>query len=451
MGGETVMQITAIVLYGISGQKRVLPLRTGAVNIITGKSKTGKSAIGDIIDYCFGGSSCNIAEGFVRENVAWYALQLLHNGEHLFIARENPPQGQSSTNKCCYVIGTKEIPDNLEKATPIDNDGLEKMLSAKIGISENLFTPPPDRSRPTLLVNIRHTLYYCIQNQDETSSQKVLFHRQSEPFMPQSIKDSLPLLLGITNGDSLALESERTWLKREATILRRSIEEIELLKGNGLNRAISLLAEAREIGLLASDEQVDLTDYNNVRKALQSVNENKTFSTSASGIDRILSLQSKVENRQQEIDEISIDIRNTEKYLGQFEGYEAEVDQQGNRLESIGLFEQIDFDPNHCPLCSEPVSSHLPSAQDIRESITILANKLETVSRERPHLRKHVESLLAKRQHLREEIDAIQLEINAIYDENKEATRLRDLNSGERAERAHHQHAYARWRLYVAA
>jgi hypothetical protein len=290
------MQISAIILYGFNGQKRVLPLRPGAVNIITGRSKTGKSALGDIIDYCFGGSSCNVAEGFVRENVAWYALQLIHKGEHIIIARQNPPKGQASTNKCCYIIGAVEIPDSLTKATPIDNDGLEKMLSIRIGILENLFTPPADRSRPALTANIRHTLYYCIQNQDETASHKVLFHRQSEPFIPQSIKDSLPLFLGITNKDSLALEKERTQLKREATILRRSIEEAVLLKGNGLRKATMLLAEAKEVGLLAGDEQIDQSDYYDVRNALYSVNEQKPVKISISGIDRITLLQKKGES-----------------------------------------------------------------------------------------------------------------------------------------------------------
>ena len=98
--------------------------------------------IGDIIDYCFGGSSCNIAEGFVREHVAWYALQLVHNDEYLLIARENPPHGQASTNSCCYLMGAKNIPNDLTRATPIDNSGLEKLLSSKLGISENLFNPP---------------------------------------------------------------------------------------------------------------------------------------------------------------------------------------------------------------------------------------------------------------------------------------------------------------------
>ena len=130
------------------GKKEYFHLRKGPLNIITGKSKTGKSVIGDIIDYCFGGSSCNIAEGFVREHVAWYGLHLIHNGEYIFVARENPPRGQASTNNCCYIMGEKVIPDNLTLATPIDNEGLEKILSTKLGISENQSTPPPDQSRP---------------------------------------------------------------------------------------------------------------------------------------------------------------------------------------------------------------------------------------------------------------------------------------------------------------
>lgn len=64
------MQIKEIVLYGVNGQIRRLPFNLGTVNIISGKSKTGKSVIGDIIDYCLGGDSCNIADGVVRETVA---------------------------------------------------------------------------------------------------------------------------------------------------------------------------------------------------------------------------------------------------------------------------------------------------------------------------------------------------------------------------------------------
>ena len=63
-------------------------------------------------------------------------------------------------------------------------------------------------------------------------------------------------------------ESERTLLKREASILRTSIDEVEQLKGNGLNRATALLSEAKEIGILPEDIRIDLSAYDSVRNAM---------------------------------------------------------------------------------------------------------------------------------------------------------------------------------------
>ena len=360
--------------------------------------------------------------------MALYGLHLEHDGEFLFIARENPPAGQSSTNKCCYIVGTKEIPEDLSNATPIDNDGLEKFLSAKIGISENLFKPPSDQSRNPLSANIRHTLYYCIQNQDEIASQKMLFHRQSEPFMPQAIKDTLPYFLGIINENALILESERSQLTREYNIILRSINEVEMLKGNGLHRATELLAEAKEVGLLPSDIQVNLSDYNSVRQALNEACQWKSVDITIAGMDRISLLHSQLQINEQEIDGLSIDIRNSEEFLGQVRGYSEEVEHQKSRLESIGLFEQVDFDPTHCPLCSETVTLPLPSGDDIRNAISRLSDKLTSYQRT-PSFEKHIDGLTESRQRLREQSDAIQHEIHAIYEENKEALLLKDLNA----------------------
>ena len=81
------MQIRELVLYGRNGKVRHLPFSLGTVNIITGKSKSGKSAVGDIIDYCMGGSSCNIADGVVRDTVDWYGLLLQFEDEFLWLER----------------------------------------------------------------------------------------------------------------------------------------------------------------------------------------------------------------------------------------------------------------------------------------------------------------------------------------------------------------------------
>lgn len=46
------MQIKNIILYKDAERKRILPFDLGKVNIITGESKSGKTALINIVDYC---------------------------------------------------------------------------------------------------------------------------------------------------------------------------------------------------------------------------------------------------------------------------------------------------------------------------------------------------------------------------------------------------------------
>ncbi|WP_159396745.1 hypothetical protein [Sorangium cellulosum] len=91
------VQILDIVLYSHDGRKRVLPLKAGKVNIITGASQTGKSALSDIIDYCFGSDECHVAHGPLRLCVAWYGLRLQLALGQAFIARRCPPPKSRTT------------------------------------------------------------------------------------------------------------------------------------------------------------------------------------------------------------------------------------------------------------------------------------------------------------------------------------------------------------------
>lgn len=62
--------IEQIVLYSHDEQSRSLEIRPGQVNIITGDSGTGKSALIQVIDYCLGSRDCEIAD-FVKIRCSW--------------------------------------------------------------------------------------------------------------------------------------------------------------------------------------------------------------------------------------------------------------------------------------------------------------------------------------------------------------------------------------------
>lgn len=425
------MQIRELVLYGYNGKVRHLPFALGQVNIITGRSKSGKSVVGDIIDYCLGGDSCNIADGVVRDNVAWYGLLLQFEHERVFVARKNPDKGQQTTGVCYIDIGEKiEAPDNCDFSSNTNVSGIEESLTRRIGISENLNTPPEGQSRLPLAANIRHALYYCFQGQDEIAAKNFLFHHQSDDFITQAIKDTIPYFLGAISEEALALENERSILKRKLTLEKRKLEENRYLMGGGSERAISLIGEARQAGLIDASTQIDYQNYREMYSVLQTaMNWSPSMIGSNSGMDRLTFLQSKLQEIRDEFDEIGISLDNARKFVGETAGYSGEAQHQKMRLESIGLFEQLNFNPGKCPLCSGTLEQPLPSVEMIKASIDNLDKSIANVTREQPKLRAFISDLEREREKNQEEIKALEAEIDGLYQQESERARLRDINA----------------------
>lgn len=112
-------------------------------------------------------------------------------------------------------------------------------------------------------------MYYCFQGQDEIAAKNFLFHHQSEDFITQAIKDTIPYFLGAVSEEALALENERNILKRKLKIEKRKLEENRYLMGGGSERAIALIGEARRVGLIDPAMQIDYQDYQEMYLTLQ--------------------------------------------------------------------------------------------------------------------------------------------------------------------------------------
>lgn len=425
------MQILELVLYGYNQKVRHLPFKLGQVNIITGRSKSGKSAVGDIIDYCLGGESCNIADGVVRENVAWYGLLLQFEKERVFVARKNPDKGQQTTAMCYIEIGTNlEVPEQFNFSPNTNASGVEEALTRRIGISENLNTPPVSQSRLPLAANIRHSLFYCFQGQDEIAAKNFLFHHQSEDFITQAIKDTIPYFLGAVSKEALALENERNILKRKLKIEKRKLEENRYLMGAGSERAIKLIGEARSVGLIDPATQINYQDFQEMCSILKEAmswvpNQIQPSNT----MDRLTLLQSKLQECQTDYNEIGFNIDNAKRFIGESIGYSNEAEHQKVRLESIGLFDQLDLNPGKCPLCSGTLEYPLPSVEMIKASIANLDKSISKVTRKQPKLRSCISELELKREKKLEEIKELESEIDGIYQQEDERIRLRDINA----------------------
>ena len=423
------MQILELVLYGKNGKKRTLPFNPGKVNIIPGESKAGKSAVGDIIEYCMGGSSCNIAVGVVRDNVVWYGLLLQFDTNKVFVARKNPDPGRQSTSFCYYEVGTDiGSPETASFTSNTNTEGIEELLTKQIGISENIHIPEEDESREPLEANIRHALFCCFQSQDEVAARNHLFHRQSEGLpITNAIRDTMPYFLGAVNEDAVLLAAERRAKDRELRILARQVAEAESITGTGSEKAIALLVEAEAVGLIPSTEDLDKGDFDALYATLKDI-KLVTQRVPSASMDRLSTLQTQLREKENELVELQDSISEARTYLIDASGFRGELVHQKVRLESIGLFEKLDFNPGKCPLCSGNLNPEPPGVAKLRESIRTLDQSISRVEKERPQLRRFIDQQENRIAALKDEIAVIKAEIEGTYTQMEDTNRIRDLN-----------------------
>ena len=203
-------QIRDIVLYGHNGEMRRLEFAPGRLNIITGASKTGKTALIAVLEYCFGSDECQIPDGIMRRTVAWAGVRLAVPEGDVFIARRLPDPGRNSSSRCLLC---RREPDraagrgsaHARQQTRI----LSKTCLRPTRVSgRTAMTRRPGRHDFPLRAGIVHALIYCFQHQTEIDSNRHLFHRQSEQWRPQAIKDTMPYFLGAVTDDYVARMDE---------------------------------------------------------------------------------------------------------------------------------------------------------------------------------------------------------------------------------------------------
>src|SRR5580698_9085743 len=84
----------------------------GRVNVISGASQTGKSALIPIVDYCLGSGRCAIPVGTIRESCSWFGVLLTTSQGQVLLARREPGL-QASTDEMFMSEGVKVLIPNV--------------------------------------------------------------------------------------------------------------------------------------------------------------------------------------------------------------------------------------------------------------------------------------------------------------------------------------------------
>ena len=410
------MKIREIIIYGHAGEIRRISFKLNGLNIITGRSSTGKSSLSDIVEYCMGRSTFNIPEGIIRDKVAWYAVIYQFPGAQVLVAKPAPASNASSCSRAMIRRGATVEPPFAELQQNTDDDTVVSLLSELLGIPANRTQVSPEHSRDSYRVTIKHTYYYLFQKQWLIANKEQLFYRQNEQYMPQAIKDTLPVLLGVAPDDRLEIEFKLRVAKRDLKIAQKQLSEAEQFREQLDVRALGLLSEARQVGIFAHGAVIKTTDE--ALGKLSEIAKWKPGTIPDEDTRRIAELEDEIATIRQERAATNETLRATKLFAQREDGFTTEAQEQKSRLESINaLPKQPESGEWQWPFAPQNLGLDTPIAATLLKELQSLNQELMAVAGERPKLEEFTQNietqLLELNQRLKSKEEALSAAIAA--------------------------------------
>lgn len=188
--------IKAIMIFNESGELRKVPMKPG-VNIVTGESKTGKSALVEIMDYCLCSSRSTIPKGKITDFAYLYVLPMLIN-EHTYVIARYKWQNSGKM----YVV-REEADFSADNITleyfadkpQLDVKNAKYKIEAALGL--NVSNIVEDGEKQGKKASLRNMVSYLFQHQNLIASKFALFYRFTDYYKRKDIIEQFPVFAGM--------------------------------------------------------------------------------------------------------------------------------------------------------------------------------------------------------------------------------------------------------------
>lgn len=382
------------------------------INLITGKSSTGKSSIMEIFDYCMGSNEDTIAEGIIKQNANFYFVDITIKEQRFLIGRKN--------HSAFYLLRiNQEIPDNdkgvyFAGKKSINSDDFKIQLGLLLGIDvENTKESDEDERRRGMVgrPTVRNMMPFILQHQSLIANKLALFYRFDEREKKEQTIEQFKIFAGI-------VDAKYYDLKRQSSTLEKKIKGMDIMaeKHRALCRRIFVSLETKidkykqitgkDLFLSFSEKDV-LSSPDSFLKLLENRsvwnievdddNSNYMSSYKKLSLD-IMSAQRKLRSKQIELSKINDSIAHIESYK--------------LTLEKTLNIDPIEVHYSICPICHQHTDSVTKEAESLQNAYqTVRRNICMSASLIRPQyeLKHKVEK----------EIDEIVSEIRVLHEKEK--------------------------------
>ena len=337
--------IKSIIIFDKNGEKRVVPLKQG-VNIITGESKTGKSALVEIIDYCLCSTRCTVPKGKITEFAYLYALVMLIGNSTYVIARYNWDDG----GKMFFSKEAEDFsPANLEinyfaEKTALSYKDAKNEIECALGLFiTNMATDADQQGKKA---SLRNMVSYLFQHQNLMASKFALFYRFSDFYKRKDVIDQFPVFAGMISqeyySDLIQLNTLKAQLKQKQKKQKANEKSTTCIK-ESLSPLLTdyfALLEQNFDGSISAQKMLEVASNLPEFDDTQLFGENKIT-------ERYSELNAELENLRNEEREILLKIKNIDNASNTGSSFSKML----RDLKQQTSVAEIETDEYTCPLC----------------------------------------------------------------------------------------------------
>lgn len=319
-----------MILWLKDGTLRTLPFSKDKVNVITGNSKTGKTAILEIIDYCLCGSKDTVVISFehIGENVEWYGIRFEINKKTYTIARGAISEDGELSNSY-YFSQIGEIPEiPCEK---MDANGVKAILESEFSIDDEITIANGARNvKKDTHLSFRYFLMFNTLSKDVVDNGKAFFDKMHILRYRDVWHQIFDLSLGVISVDTLSVGNQINELKQDISTLEQSQKRSKKQREHNDREKELIVKHAKEAGLI--DEVVDFEEAFLLFRGMVE-NGITNFSTNYSS-------QQQYEQIQLKRDETALQLSKLKRFQNSYSNYKENLKNDVDSLRPITYIQQ---------------------------------------------------------------------------------------------------------------
>lgn len=370
-------QIRGIILWprNKNFKPHTIRFELGKVNVISGASRTGKSAVIPIIDYCLGANTCSIPVKTIRKYCEWFGIVVATEQGEKLLARKEPGNQRSTTDM--FVLEAENItsiPIRLEKNTNVI--AVKRMLDDLANLSNLDFSGGDENSGFDGRPAFRDLAAFTFQPQNVVANPDVLFFKTNTYEHREKLRKIFPYVLGAITSELMAKQFElnriRLFLRRK----ERELKDAQDVSAQWLADLKSKYSEAQELGLVPKPQE-QLSRKQMISQLEEVISRTDltlkvTVSTISDALSELNTLESEERLVSRELTTMRHRLEEMNRLRVGMHQYENALLMQRDRLKISGWLLSNTNDESDCPMCG----SHTDSA---KQKLQALVQRLSDV------------------------------------------------------------------------